>query len=146
MGAWDEGPRENDTALDHELHIFGCPGREDLGPQDPEEQRYVAWLVTQLKPDFPGLRGIVKLSLNRMKALLCDTDWVENWKRPSEVIASIKEQIVELEKIASRDFDDETCQRCDSPLKQGLCQDETCPFSDTDQDDERGWAGHPDKS
>lgn len=22
MGAWGEGPRETDTALDHELHVF----------------------------------------------------------------------------------------------------------------------------
>lgn len=39
----------------------------------------------------------------------------------------------------------ECCQRCDSKLDKGLCTDETCPFSETDQDDSRGWAGHPEK-
>jgi hypothetical protein len=38
------------------------------------------------------------------------------------------------------------CQRCESKLDEGgLCTDETCPFSETDQDDERGWAGHPER-
>lgn len=38
------------------------------------------------------------------------------------------------------------CQRCGSDLDTDLrCTDETCPFSDTDQDDERGWAGHPER-
>ena len=37
------------------------------------------------------------------------------------------------------------CVRCDSFLKDGQCQDETCPFSDCEQDDKAGWAGHPEK-
>lgn len=38
------------------------------------------------------------------------------------------------------------CARCDSPLnKDCLCTDETCPFSDYQQDDARGWVGHPEK-
>lgn len=43
----------------------------------------------------------------------------------------------------------ERCVRCESildeenPASGGRCPDETCPFSDTDQDDERGWIGHP---
>lgn len=28
----------------------------------------------------------------------------------------------------------ETCQRCGSPLDDGLCTDETCPYSDRSQD------------
>jgi len=36
------------------------------------------------------------------------------------------------------------CVRCDTPLTpEGCCNDETCPFSDCQQDDPRGWAGHP---
>jgi hypothetical protein len=36
------------------------------------------------------------------------------------------------------------CRRCDSPLDvDGHCTDETCPFSDCDQDDAAGWSGHP---
>lgn len=45
------------------------------------------------------------------------------------------------------------CQRCGSPLSKTLdrltftprCTDETCPFSDCDQTDPRGWRGHPEK-
>lgn len=37
-----------------------------------------------------------------------------------------------------------TCERCDTPLAEnGLCQDETCPFSDHVQKDPTGWTGHP---
>ena len=36
------------------------------------------------------------------------------------------------------------CQRCDSTLDvDGLCTDETCPFSECQQDDPKGWSGHP---
>lgn len=38
------------------------------------------------------------------------------------------------------------CQRCDGELLvDGLCQDQTCPFSDHTQDDDRGWSGHPER-
>jgi hypothetical protein len=38
------------------------------------------------------------------------------------------------------------CGRCGSALKaDGLCPDETCPFSDRVQGDPQGWAGHPDR-
>jgi hypothetical protein len=51
---------------------------------------------------------------------------------------------------AARDADDDgergECQRCGSPLDvDGLCTDETCPFSDHQQDDEGGWSGHPER-
>jgi hypothetical protein len=36
------------------------------------------------------------------------------------------------------------CCRCDSPLKDGICTDVTCPFSDCQQSDPKGWIGHPD--
>lgn len=101
MGAWGEGPRETDTALDHELHIFGCQGRDDLGPQDPEEQRYVAWLVTQLKPDFPSLKEVAARSLIRMKALLSNTVWLGQWYNPAAIRTAIEAQIVELEKLST---------------------------------------------
>ena len=99
MGAWGEGPRETDTALDHELHVFGCQGRDDLGPQEPDEQRYIAWLVTQLKPGFLSLKEVVSHSLIRMRALLANDEWIGNWKNPAAVIKSIEAQIVELEKL-----------------------------------------------
>ncbi len=35
------------------------------------------------------------------------------------------------------------CQRCGSNLFSGRCMDQTCPFSDYDQDDPKGWIGHP---
>ncbi len=36
------------------------------------------------------------------------------------------------------------CERCGSTLDvDGLCTDETCPFSENEQDDPRGWSGHP---
>lgn len=112
MGAWDAGPRKNDTALDHELHIFGCDGRDDIGPQNPDELRYVAWMVTQLKPDFPDLKDQASRSLVRMKELLCDTDWLAQWKKPNEVIDSITEQIAELEKLANPPKAPPICPRC----------------------------------
>ena len=37
------------------------------------------------------------------------------------------------------------CRRCDSVLPaDGRCSDGTCPFSDRQQNDPQGWAGHPD--
>lgn len=36
------------------------------------------------------------------------------------------------------------CRRCGSDIDQlGNCEDETCPFSDCQQDDPKGWIGHP---
>lgn len=35
------------------------------------------------------------------------------------------------------------CQRCDTPLTNGYCDDETCPFSDHQQTCPVGWHGHP---
>lgn len=38
----------------------------------------------------------------------------------------------------------EECVRCDTLLTEdGRCGDETCPFSDCDQSDKKGWSGHP---
>ena len=41
-----------------------------------------------------------------------------------------------------------SCKRCGSPLAEVsdnilTCTDQTCPFSDYDQSDDRGWTGHP---
>lgn len=102
MGAWDTGPRENDTALDHELHIFGCDGRDDIGPQEPDEWRYVAWLLTQLDPNFPRLKDRVDQSLKRLNQLLDDHEWLDRWNDPEAIEASIRGQIEELEKIMTR--------------------------------------------
>lgn len=35
-----------------------------------------------------------------------------------------------------------SCQRCGSNIKNGLCLDETCPFSDHEQSCPVGWVGH----
>ena len=68
-----------------------------------------------------------------------------------EIAAEIKKQIEDL------DLDDSllntvtmfnrlmpTCGRCDSALLI-RCSDATCPFSDCDQNDPKGWADHPEK-
>lgn len=37
-----------------------------------------------------------------------------------------------------------TCARCGSNLNyDGMCSDETCPFSDYGQNNPKGWTGHP---
>jgi len=99
MGAWDVEPRENDTALDYENGIFGTEGCDSYGPQDPNEQRYVAWLVTQLKSDFPNLQEYVAQSLKQMEALLDNSEWLETWRNPQSITASIREQIVDLREM-----------------------------------------------
>jgi len=38
-----------------------------------------------------------------------------------------------------------TCERCGSGLDNGLCRDETCPFSDHYPYCPVGWAGHPER-
>lgn len=98
MSAWGVEPRDSDTALNHELHIFGCEDRDDLGPQNPDEQRYIAWLVTQLKPDFPDLKGLAALSLTRMRALLDNEAWLEEWGDEA-IVTAIEEQIVKLNQV-----------------------------------------------
>ncbi len=37
-----------------------------------------------------------------------------------------------------------TCTRCGSPATDGLCRDETCPFSEHLQSCPAGWVNHPD--
>lgn len=45
---------------------------------------------------------------------------------------------------AMSDGDHGECARCGNPLDvDRLCTDETCPFSDCEQDDKAGWSGHP---
>ncbi len=94
MGSWNVGPRDNDIALDYELEIFGC-----MGPQEPEEQMYTAWLVTQLNSDFPRLKDHAKRSLARMRALLDDNGWIDTWKNKGKLITSIHNQIKDLEQL-----------------------------------------------
>jgi hypothetical protein len=96
MGSWDTGPRDNDTALDHEYHIFGCEGRDDLGPQEPDEWRYVAWLLTQLKAGFPNMKRHVDQSLKRLNQLLDNQEWLDTWRDREAIEASIRAQIIEL--------------------------------------------------
>lgn len=99
MGAWNAGPRDNDTALDHELHIFGCEGRDDIGSQEPDEWRYVAWLVTQLRPDFPHLQEHVEQSLRRLDHLLKNDEYLDRWKNREAIEASIGVQVAELQTL-----------------------------------------------
>ena len=35
------------------------------------------------------------------------------------------------------------CKRCGSPLDNGICSDQTCPFSSHGQSCPVGWTGHP---
>jgi len=102
MGAWGYEPRKNDTALDYEIHVFGDEGRPDLGPQDPDEQRYVAWLLTKLHHLFPGLKDLARVSLARLTALLENEEWIAIWENREAIEASLKQQITDLQRIINR--------------------------------------------
>jgi hypothetical protein len=67
------------------------------------------------------------------------------WDKLMEAAASIvglgfKEVIIWLTNTPASDNE---CQRCNNKLNDGLCCDETCPFSEHQQTCPAGWEGHP---
>ncbi len=54
-------------------------------------------------------------------------------------------EIDEVHGNAFPDDEEDACKRCNNLLDEnGLCTDQTCPFSDHAQDCVMGWSGHPD--
>lgn len=51
----------------------------------------------------------------------------------------------EEEDEESEESEEETCERCGSEVREGLCSDETCPFSDHKQRCPVGFHGHPER-
>ena len=50
-----------------------------------------------------------------------------------------------IERIVEQ-WEGDSCARCGSTLNDdGTCTDKTCPFSDCQQSDKAGWAGHPEQ-
>lgn len=62
----------------------------------------------------------------------CGASWADLYK------------LVSIEVLERPEQHQGTCARCGTDLTDGRCGDVTCPFSDYDQNDPRGWAGHPD--
>ena len=150
MGAWGPHPQDNDTAADFCVKLEDMTLRNwvlaGLKSEDYDENRIAAWMLRQVGFNYvwpAGLDYVCKMAIERLQVILDDDKWRATWIKDSDrgmVVADIRSTQSEL----ARRIGNQTCQRCGSVLdKDELCTDETCPFCETDQDDERGWIGHP---
>lgn len=71
-----------------------------------------------------------------------ENDKIDQAAQDQEDIQSMNESVQDRKIFA--EIKKQICKRCDSDIdKLGNCTDGTCPFSDCQQDDPKGWIGHP---
>ena len=86
----------------------------------------------------------IELLKDRADAVLENAGYPERTKTQASRIEDLRRRAVAAEAaLAEARKLSPLCIRCGSPLERGRCIDETCPFSDHEQDCPRGWIGHP---
>ena len=105
MGAWGEGPYDNDRAADWFHDVVEGTGfrqkiRDGLGSGDPDLVRAAAWVI--------GVMGKVYVwpidhldddraeARRALEALLADEDWMGSWGDRAAVQAAIEAQLASL--------------------------------------------------
>ena len=100
MGAWGEGPLQNDRAADWLHELLDGTGfcdrvAQGLASGDPDQVRAAAWLVTVLGRVY--VWPIDRLDADRaaartaLEALLADADWLGSWTEPEKARDAIQE-------------------------------------------------------
>lgn len=106
MGAWGEGPYDNDTAADwfYGLDNTGIYDfiESGLNSEDYYEQRAAAWLVQRLAEsvyvyNLDKFDKHRKLAVERLTNILNDNDWLNSWRDRDLVEESLRSQIDAIE-------------------------------------------------
>lgn len=107
MGAWGFEPTDNDTAADwfdglRDLGLFSLIESGLNSPNDCEI-RAAGWLVQQLGDSFVydvyKREAHIELAINKIKGLLANKPYIENWSDEEEIKISLQAQIKELESL-----------------------------------------------
>jgi len=104
MGHWGVGPYDNDTAADFMFDLPKKPITElierGLNSTSYEEIRAAAWLLQQVGYNYTYPLGMLEehlqLAVDKLSAMAADTEWIESWRDPKAIHASILKQIFEL--------------------------------------------------
>ena len=108
MGAWGEGPYDNDTAADWFYDISKKPITSlitnGLESKDYDEIRAAAYLLERVGEThwvYPEeyREPHVNLALEKLKDILQDDEWTSNWRDVKAIKKSVKDQIKALEKL-----------------------------------------------
>lgn len=109
MGAWGEGPTDNDTAADMEsdlgkVSVYNLVVK-GLASDDEHEQRFAAWLIAAFGDEYihgsKTIREHVILALEKMQTLIDNSEWIKTWRSETKIRQAIKEQIIELSRLSS---------------------------------------------
>jgi len=106
MGAWGEGPYDNDTAADWFYHLdkIGLYSliEEGLNSKWDEEVRAAAWLVQRLAVsayvyNVDKLDAHRELAVSKLKAMLDNQDYLDCWVDEESIRKELEQQIHEIE-------------------------------------------------
>ncbi len=109
MGAWGEGPFDNDTALDWTDDLKARKAligdiTKGLNKRDPNKNRAAAELIVLgYKAKILDEHDVVPLILKavpRLDRILMDKEWVGTWKSSTKIKRSLQRQIRQLEFLA----------------------------------------------
>lgn len=103
MGAWGEGPLENDTALDFMYHLDKLPMSDviDLGlnSKDYDEIRAACWLLEKLDVVFDYCNkkpAQAQCAVKKLSEIATDNEWLDRWTNKKAIHTSVMAQIVAL--------------------------------------------------
>lgn len=107
MGAWGEGPFDNDSAADW---FFGLDKtglypfiERGLNSEFYEEVRAAAWLLSQIGYNYVynyDLRKYhINLAINKLEKILADEKWINTWSSQTEIEKSLRVQIKDLKEL-----------------------------------------------
>ena len=106
MGAWGEGPYDNDTAADwfYGLKDTGIYNfiESGLNSTDYDEQRAAAWLVQRLAEsvyvyDLDKFDEHRELAVKKLTNILNDNEWLGTWRDRDSIEESLRSQINAIE-------------------------------------------------
>ena len=106
MGAWGEGPYDNDTAADwfYGLESTGIYAliESGLASNDYYEQRAAAWLVQKLAEsayvyNVDKIDEHRRVAVEKLQGILNDDEWLDCWRDRNVVEESIRNQINEIQ-------------------------------------------------
>ena len=123
MGSWGYGPYDNDNAADWfcnldttGIYVFIEKG---LNSNCYQEQRAAAWMVQRLAEtayvySIDKIDEHRKLAVEKLQAMLKDSEWINDWRNPDKIVSEIKKQIDEIENPnASPGLMEKICGCCD---------------------------------
>ena len=109
MGAWGEGPLDNDSSADW----FGDLMEKTKLPDHVEKAlrsdyypnvRAAAWLLERIGftfvYDVDRLNDQLNLAIERLRSIRSDDDWINGWTDSAKIKRELNKQIEALESLA----------------------------------------------